>query len=108
MDLLRTFFEAFLQEIAKGIEARIGNPAPIPGASGVRYFASFREYITAGGLLEKDADELLQRLYNYLSNVGSHSLGSDDEQFYVARTSVIEWCMLIAGRAESLVSQKSP
>ena len=47
---------------------------------------------------------LLQKLYNFLSNQGSHQLGSAPEQLRVAHATVIEWCMLIAGRVENLLA----
>lgn len=45
---------------------------------------------------------LLQALYNFLSNQGTHKLGAAPEQLRVAYATVIEWCMLVAGRVKTL------
>lgn len=100
MDLLRTFYEEFMEEAAKKIQPRVGTAAPESGAKGVNHFASFKDYLKNAGVFNTDEDEVLRRLYAYLSNQGSHKLGAAPEQFHVAKVTVIEWCMMLAGRVQ--------
>jgi hypothetical protein len=96
MDLLRTFFEEFVEEACRKVEGKVGKNAP--SGPKVNHFAPYREYLAAAQFIGPEESELLQKLYNFLSNQGTHKLGSAPEQLRVAHATVIEWCMLVAGR----------
>lgn len=106
IDLLRTFFEGFVQEAAARVPIA-GIAVPVPGTKGTSYFGAFKDYLVTARILGTNDARLLQELYNYLSNEGSHSLASAPEQFHVAKVTVIEWCMMIAGRVQASVSAGS-
>jgi hypothetical protein len=94
MDLARTFFEEFTEEACRKIEKKLGKTVP-PGGT---HFGSYKDYLSNAAIIDSDETKLLQSLYNFLSNQGAHKLGSAPEQLRVAHATVIEWCMLIAGR----------
>lgn len=96
MELLRTFFEEFTEEACRKVEKNVGEPAP--SGPNVNHYRPYREYLEGAGLIVHDESALLQALYNFLSNQAAHKLGSAPEQLRVANATVIEWCMLIAGR----------
>jgi hypothetical protein len=102
MDLLRTFFEEFIEEASQKIAPKTGQPAPT-GPS-ISHFGSFKDYLRSVNIIGPEEEQVLQKLYNYLSNRGSHSLGSAPEQFHVAQATVIEWCMMIAGRVTAFMA----
>jgi hypothetical protein len=102
MDLLRTFYEEFTEEACHKVEAKVGRAAP--SGPKVNHYSPYREYLESGGFIGREESELLQKLYNFLSNQGSHKLGSAPEQLHVAYATVIEWCMLIAGRIRSFLA----
>ncbi len=68
MDLLRSFFETFMQEASAKIAPKRGVPAPVPGENNTRPFATFKTFLQSAGLLQRDETDLLQNLYNYFSN----------------------------------------
>ena len=47
---------------------------------------------------------LSQKLYNYVSNTGTHTLGSEREQARVVKNMVIELSLLVVGRVQAFVS----
>lgn len=98
MDLLRTFFEEFVEEAAGILSAR--TKVPLPSGDKLAHFSPFKDYLRQNGLVGREEEELLQKLYNFISNQGTHKLGSSAEHFHVAKTTVIEWCMMIAGRLQ--------
>jgi hypothetical protein len=71
---------------------------PVPSGPKVNHYAPYRQYLENAEFIGAEESELLQKLYNFLSNQGSHKLGSAPEQLRVAHATVVEWCMLIAGR----------
>jgi len=101
MDLLRTFFEEFTEEACRKIEAKVGKP--VPTGPKVAHYQPYRQYLENAGIVGPEESALLQTLYNFLSNQGTHKLGSAPEQLRVAHATVIEWCMLIAGRASDFL-----
>ncbi len=101
MDLLRTFYEEFIEEACRKSEPKVGKP--VPGGPHVAHFQPYKQYLENAGLVGPEEGEILQKLYNFLSNQGSHKLTSAPEQLRVARSTVIEWCMLIAGRISRLL-----
>lgn len=46
-----------------------------------------------------------KKLYNHLSNAGTHRLGSAPEQVRVSKNMLIELALLIAGRVQALQRQ---
>ena len=79
MDLLRTFFEEFVEEASQKIAPKTGKPAP--AGPSVSHFGSFKDYLRAMNIIGPEEEQLLQKLYNYLSNQGSHALGSARSSF---------------------------
>jgi hypothetical protein len=102
MDLIRSALEAMLQQSSDVVAARTSFPAPTPGARGIQYFASFKEYLTNRGVLTAAESQFLQSLYSYLSNEGSHRLGSTEEQVRVSKNTMIEWSLMLLGRVQQL------
>jgi hypothetical protein len=100
MDLARTFLEEFIEEACRKIEPKVGKPAP--AGPKVNHYAPYREYLEAAGVVGREEGVVLQALYNFLSNQGTHKLGAAPEQLRVAHATVIEWCMLVAGRVKTL------
>jgi hypothetical protein len=100
MDLTRTFLEEFVEEACRKIESKVGKP--VPSAPKQSHYAPFRQYLESAGVLGPEESMLLQWLYNFLSNQGAHKLSAAPEQLRVAHATVVEWCMLIAGRVKTL------
>lgn len=101
MDLVRAFLEEFVEEACRRIETRVGTAAPLPDKA--NHFQPYRLYLETAGILVRDESSLLQSLYKFMSNEGVHKLGSAPEQAQVARVTVIEWCMLVAGRVQAFL-----
>ncbi|MPY86916.1 MAG: hypothetical protein GEU99_03245 [Luteitalea sp.] len=99
MDLVRTFLEEVVEEASRKIEHKVGSPAP-SGAK-MSHYTPYRQYLENGGIIGPEESELLQKLYNFLSNQGAHRLGTAPEQLRVAYATVIEWCMLVVGRIQA-------
>lgn len=102
MDLLRAFFEEFTEEACHKVAVKVGRAVPSGPKQG--HYAPYRQYLESAGVVGYDESELLQKLYNYLSNQGAHRLGTQSEQLRVAHATVVEWCMLIAGRVRAFIS----
>jgi hypothetical protein len=102
MELLRTFFEEFIEEAAKKVSRK--STVRFPTGEKLNHFSTYKDYLRNSSIIGREEEELLQKLYNYLSNMGSHVLGSTPEQFHVSRTTVVEWCMMIAGRVQNYLS----
>jgi hypothetical protein len=99
MDLVRTAYEETFEDAAKAI-ASARNKTIAQGS----HFAPFRQFLVNEGILTNDEGELSQKLYNYLSNAGSHALGSAPEQARVTKNVVIEVSLLVLGRVQNLKS----
>lgn len=97
MDLLRGVLESFTREAAVKVAAK--NSRPLPSADKLQ-FAPWKDYLRDTDIVTIKEEELLQKLYNYLSTEGAHQLGTGAEQLNVTRVMVIEMCMMIAGRVE--------
>jgi hypothetical protein len=100
IELLRTFFERFVEDTAERVSVIHGNP--MPQNTGPRSFKNCNERLHSLKFFSKEEFELTQKLMNLLAVEGSHTLSSAPEQARVARTTVIEWSMLIAGRLQRL------
>ena len=102
MDLLRTFLEEFIEEAAENVSTKSTVRFPTKEErEKLNHFVTYKDYLRNSDIVGREEEELLQKLYNYLSNKGSHVLSSSPEQFHVSRTTVIEWCMMIAGRVQA-------
>jgi hypothetical protein len=97
MDLLRSVFEKIVQESARRIANHRGDTAPVGN------FNPCKQYLQSASLLGSDEAEVVQKLYNYVSNAGAHSLASAPEQVRVTKNTVIEWALLLLGRVQALV-----
>jgi hypothetical protein len=106
MDLLRTIFERIFQESAFKISTRVGRAAP--AGSSVRNFQPFKQYLVNEKVLNDDESEVVQKLYNYVSNTGTHKLGSDVEQVRVTQNTIIEWALMIVGRMQGITAGVTP
>jgi hypothetical protein len=102
MELVRTFLEEVVEEASRKIEHKVGTTAP--SASRMGHYAPYRQYLENAGIVGLEEGELLQKLYNFLSNQGAHRLGTPPEQLRVAYATVIEWCMLVAGRIQAYLT----
>ena len=98
MDLLRSFYEGFVKEACGKVEAKAGKSV----SSGS--FQPYKQYLENAGLLVPDESAILQSLYNFLSNQGAHKLSSAPEQLRVAHATVVEWCMMVAGRVDAFLA----
>jgi hypothetical protein len=101
MDLARTFLEEFVEEACRKIEGKVGKP--VPSGPKMSHYAPYRQYLEAAGVIGPEESVLLQSLYNFLSNQSAHKLGAAPEQLRVAHATVIEWCLLVAGRVKTLI-----
>jgi hypothetical protein len=102
MDLLRSFLEVFVREAAVRVAAK--SAVTLPHGETLRPFAPWKDYLRNSELITRQEEELLQKLYGYLSTESVHALGAGPEQLRVSRVTVIEWCMLIAGRVQKYLS----
>ncbi len=102
MDLIRAFLEEVVEESVRKIETKVGKPAP--SGTRVSHYAPFRQYLENAGVIGPEESELMQKLYNFLSNQGAHKLTSAPEQLHVAHVTVIEWCMLVTGRVQQMIA----
>ena len=103
VDLCRTAFEEIVEDAARKVSAKTGHPLPPSGASD---FHPWKQLLRNAAVLTTDEEaDLFQKLYNYLSTVGTHRLGSGSEHVRVARNMVIELGLLLLGRVQALVTQ---
>ena len=100
MDLLRSFYETFVREACGKIETRAEASVPtrVP-------FQPYKQYLENAGLIVADESAILQSVYNFLSNQGAHKLTSAPEQLRVAHATVVEWCMMVAGRIDAFAGE---
>ncbi len=82
-------------------EALKGPALPPPKAS----FAPWRVLLVKTDVLTADEGELFQKLYGYLSDVGTHRLGSAPEHVRLTKNVVIEVCLLLVGRVQALAAE---
>ena len=99
IDLTRTALEEVMEESSLAIETKYGTPAP--SGPKLSHHTPYLQYLTNAGLLLKDEQEALQKLYNLLSNEGAHSLEAAKEQAHVYRAVTVEWLLLITGRVQT-------
>lgn len=97
MDLIRTIYEWIVQDAAQTAGAVKGGSLP----SG-KPFLTWKQFLVNAGVVSNDEGEVLQKPYNYLSNAGTHELGSEPEQVRVTRNTVIEWGLLVVGRVQAM------
>jgi hypothetical protein len=97
MDLLRTIYEEITQDAAKALAVKRHKSDPNYG----RPFQPWVQYLVNERILTPDEMELGQKLYNYLSNAGTHSLGSAPEQVRVSKNMVIEFGLMMVGRVQN-------
>jgi hypothetical protein len=95
LEKLRTFLERTCEFCCrKAIDANV----PLPDRSAGGSIAPWNRYAMAVNLLSKTEGDVVQALSTFLAMEGSHATGSKPEQYSVARTTVIEWCLLLSGR----------
>jgi hypothetical protein len=102
MDLLRTIFERIFQESALKVASKTGRAAP--SGPSVGNFQPFKQYLVNEKLLSEDESKVVQGVFNYVSNTGTHKLGSDVEQVRVTKNTLIEWSLMIVGRVQGLLA----
>jgi hypothetical protein len=96
MDLVRTIYEEVFEDAANSVASR--RTKTIPQGS---HFGRFKTFLIGESVLSSDEGKLSQELYNYLSNQGSHVLGSAPEQVRLTKNIVIELCLLVLGRVQA-------
>jgi len=99
VDLTRTIYEEVAEDAAKKVASVTGDPLPTGRVS----FGPWKDLLVKAKVLTPEEGELYQRLYGYLSNVGTHQLGSEQEHVRIAKNTVIEWGLLLVGRVQALV-----
>ena len=97
LDMLRTIYEKITQDAAKTLAAKSRKSDP----NYSKPFQPWVQYLANERILSNDEMELGQKLYNYLSNAGTHSLGSDPEQVRVCKNMVIEFSLMTVGRVQN-------
>lgn len=97
MDLLRTIYEWIVQDAARTAAAVKKGSIAFD-----KPFQPWKQFLVDAGALDKDEGEILQKLYNYLSNAGTHGLGNDPEQVRIMRITIIEWGLLVVGRVQTM------
>lgn len=103
MDLLRTIYEEIVEDAGRAMSQ--ATSAQLPNAK--RDFQPWNGMLVTTGVLTRDESGLSQKLYNYLSNAGTHRLGSAPEQVRVSKNMVIELGLLIVGRVQAGVQKGS-
>ena len=102
VDRMRLIYEEIVEDSARGASQVTQRPLPPPGA---RDFSPWKNLLVNAGVLTDEEGELFQKLYNYLSNVGTHRLGSAPEHVRLTKNMVIEVCLLLVGRVQALAPQ---
>jgi hypothetical protein len=92
IDQLRAIFEEVFEESARRIESEVGKT--VPSGPAVGNFQPFNQYLENAKLVSPYEAAVMQKLYNYLSMTGSHTLESAPEQLRVAKNTAIEWCLM--------------
>lgn len=98
IDLVRTIYEEIVEDSARAVAVKKNLPV-------LTYTAPFQPwnlFLQNNHILTSEEADLTQKLYNYLSVTGTHRLGSEPEQVRVCRNTVVEICLLIAGRVAAL------
>lgn len=98
IDLARTIFEKIIEDAAKKAAQLLKQSPPSAG----KPFQPWKQFLIDADLITSDEGELLQKLYNYLSNAGAHKLGSAPEQARVTKNMVVELGLLVVGRVQTL------
>ncbi|PYR55918.1 MAG: hypothetical protein DMF85_18135, partial [Acidobacteria bacterium] len=88
MYLLRSFLEAFVHEAAVRVSGR--SEVQLPQGDILKPFAPWKDYLRNASLITRQEEELLQKLYGYLSAESVHALGTGPEQLRFSRVTVIE------------------
>ncbi len=98
VDSTRLIYEEIVEDSATRAATLKGQPLQPPKSS----FAPWRILLVNTGVLTAEEGELFQKLYGYLSNVGTHRLGSAPEHVRLTKNVVIEVCLLLVGRVQAL------
>lgn len=104
VDSTRLIYEEIVEDSARRTSKVTKHPLPPAGA---RDFAPWKTLLVNAGVLTGDEGEFFQKLYNYLSNVGTHRLGSAPEHVRLTKNVVIEVCLLLVGRVQALSANPS-
>ncbi len=97
----RLIYEEVVEDCATRAATLKGQALPPPKAS----FAPWRVLLVKTDVLTADEGELFQKLYGYLSDVGTHRLGSAPEHVRLTKNVVIEVCLLLVGRVQALAAE---
>ena len=100
MDLCRAVLETFFERAARLVALRRNRA--VPESMTRSAFQGWRQYLRNEGLTTEHEDAVFERLYAFMSNAGVHSLGSAPEQVRVAKNTLIECMIFLAGRLEGL------
>lgn len=99
VDLLRTIFEEIIEDGAKKA-AHVKRVTLPTGQLGP--FQPWKDLLVRTDVLTREEGEVFQKMYNYLSVVGTHTLGSHVEHARVAKNVVIELSLLVVGRVQAV------
>jgi len=99
VDSTRLIYEEIVEDSARSASKATKRSLPPPGA---RDFVPWKNLLVNAGVLTEEEGDFFQKLYNYLSNVGTHRLGSAPEHVRLTKNVVIEVCLLLVGRLQAL------
>lgn len=101
IDLIRTLFEKLCISIALEIEKKKKIPPPKVPINGM---GVARQYLCKISFLLKEEDDLIDRLFYFLSDKGAHALQSEKEYSRISRNLVIELGLFLAEKLEKYLS----
>jgi hypothetical protein len=102
IDIIRTIFEEIVEDAARKAAAVTKSTVP---SGKVKDFQPWKDLLVTAKVLTAEEADLFQKMYNYLSNVGTHRLGSEQEHVRIAKNTVIEWGLLLVGRVQALAGK---
>ena len=97
MEKCRTFLERTYEACCRRHKAPAGTK-PIPEKNAGGSIAPWLQWATETGLLRPKEQAVVQALSSFIAIEGSHAPLSEPRQYLVAKTCVVEWCLLAADR----------
>ena len=88
IDVIRTIFEEIVEDAAKTAATLTQQTLP---TGKLKDFQPWKGFLITANVLTAEEADLFQKLYNYMSNVATHRLGSQREHVRIAKNTVIEW-----------------
>lgn len=99
VDQIRSFFAELLNETAEKIAARRGESLAAAHVD-TKYPVKVREYLSSTGFFSDQFKTLVDGLYKFMSDEGTHTLGATKDVARIARNIAIEIGLLITKRLD--------